>query len=319
MEANELILAAIPFFVVFMLVEFLVGQRRSTPVYETRDTAASLAMGAVNVILSVGIDVLLLLTLAAVYRFRLFTLPDDAWWSWALAIVAFDFCFYWMHRFHHEVRVFWAAHVNHHSSRRYNYSTALRQSWTEPLTAIPFWLPLSLLGFEPKMVLFALTIDLLYQFLVHTELVGRLGPIEWIFNTPSHHRVHHGSNLRYLDKNYGGIFIVWDRLFGTFQAEEDDEKVVYGLTANIETFNPLRIAFHEWAALARDVRRREGLRDRWKTLASPPGWDPNGKTLTVTELRSRRVAASTSSPPDASVVDAPCSEGGGPDPSLHTV
>lgn len=287
MEAHDLILGAIPFFAIFMLVEFLVGRHRETPVYETKDTSASLAMGAVNVLLSVGIDVLMLLTLAVFYQFRIFTIPEDAWWAWLLAIVAFDFCFYWMHRFHHEVRFFWAAHVNHHSSQKYNYSTALRQSWTEPLTAIPFWIPLAILGFSPKMVLFALTIDLLYQFLVHTELVKSLGPVEWIFNTPSHHRVHHGSNLRYLDKNYGGILIIWDRLFGSFEPESDEEKVVFGLTSNIETYNPLKIAFHEWIAMGRDAASRSGFSNRLKTLYSPPGWDPDEKTLTVSQLRAK--------------------------------
>ncbi len=144
-------------------------------------------------------------------------MPADRWWTYVVLFLADDFAYYWFHRIHHEVRVFWASHVVHHSSQHYNLSTALRQTWT-PMTALPFWAGLALLGFQPWMILTQQAISLIYQFWIHTERIGRLpAPIEYVFNTPSHHRVHHGSNEIYLDRNYGGILIIWDRLFGTFQ------------------------------------------------------------------------------------------------------
>jgi sterol desaturase/sphingolipid hydroxylase (fatty acid hydroxylase superfamily) len=177
----------------------------------------------------------------------------------------------------------WAAHVNHHSSEHFNLSTALRQSWTTPLT-LPFfyfWLPLA--GFRPDMIVIQISISLLYQYWIHTELIGKLGPFEWVMNTPSHHRVHHGSNVEYLDRNHAGIFIIWDRLFGTFEPEK--APVVYGLTTNIETFRPLRIAFHEWAALLRDVRGAASFREAVQYLFRPPGWSVDGSTLTADQMR----------------------------------
>jgi sterol desaturase/sphingolipid hydroxylase (fatty acid hydroxylase superfamily) len=166
------------------------------------------------------------------------------------------------------VRIGWAAHVNHHSSRHYNLSTALRQSFTTPLTGIWFWTPLPLLGFAPEHVLLAHSANLLYQFFLHTESVGSLGPVEWILNTPSHHRVHHGRNARYLDRNYGGIFIVWDRLFRTFEPES--EPCDYGLTKNLETWNPIRIGFHEWVAMGREVLAARSLRSAARAVFASP-------------------------------------------------
>ena len=183
-----------------------------------------------------------------------------------------DLVFYWYHRTHHTVRVFWASHVVHHSSQRFNLSTALRQSWT-PFTALPFWLPLALLGFAPWMILLQQSISLLYQFFLHTERIGKLwAPAEFVFNTPSHHRVHHASNAAYLDRNYGGVLIVWDRLFGTFAAER--EPAVYGLTKNIRTFNPLRVATHEFVAMARDLAWVRRGRDAVGVVFGRPGWQP---------------------------------------------
>jgi sterol desaturase/sphingolipid hydroxylase (fatty acid hydroxylase superfamily) len=185
-----------------------------------------------------------------------------------------DFAYYWFHRLHHEVRVLWASHVPHHSSQRYNLSTALRQSWLTPLTGPVFWAPLLLVGFSPAMVLTAQAWSLLYQFALHTEAVGRLGPLEWVLNTPSHHRVHHGSDAGYLDKNYGGIFIVWDRLFGTFAAEA--QRVTYGLTRNVGSFHPLRIAFHELAATATEVWGAGSWRRALHAVIGRPGSPPPG-------------------------------------------
>ena len=188
----------------------------------------------------------------------------------AVAILGWDFLYYWNHRLSHESRWLWAVHVAHHSSERYNLSTALRQPVAEGFTlAVPYGV-LGLLGVRPELVEHARGVNLIYQFWIHTETIRRLGRLEKLLNTPSHHRVHHGSNREYLDRNHGSILIVWDRLFGTF--EEEDEAVVYGLTRNIGTFNPLRIATHEWRDIARDVADADTWSDRWSFLLRGPGW-----------------------------------------------
>jgi sterol desaturase/sphingolipid hydroxylase (fatty acid hydroxylase superfamily) len=184
------------------------------------------------------------------------------------------------------VRLFWAAHVNHHSSRHYNLSTALRQSWMTPLTGIVFYCPLPLLGFEPAMVATAVAINTVYQFWIHTEAIDRLGPLEWIINTPSHHRVHHGRNVEYLDRNYAGMFIIWDRMFGSFEPES--AAVDYGLTKNIETFNPITIAFHEYVDMFRDAARADSMTNALQHMMRPPGWSPDGSTLTAAQMQRQR-------------------------------
>lgn len=280
----QAILIAIPAFLLFLVVEGLVGHRRGLRIYEAKDTATSISMGLGKLILGVGVDALILIVLVAVRHgsetlLHIPTFSMAHWWQWALAVLAFDFCFYWMHRLHHTVRIGWAGHVTHHSSERYNYATALRQSWTEHLTAIPFWLPMAVIGFPAETVLLVYAISLLYQFLIHTELVRTLGPLEWVFNTPSHHRVHHGSDLKYLDRNFGGTLIVWDRLFGTFQKEE--EPVTYGLIENIRTYNVFRVAFHEWIAMFKDAFAATHLLDKLRTFIKPPGWLPGDDSQTV--------------------------------------
>ncbi|MCU1352755.1 MAG: Sterol desaturase, partial [Acidimicrobiales bacterium] len=186
------------------------------------------------------------------------------------AVLAWDFIYYWNHRLMHESRFLWAIHVVHHSSERYNLSTALRQPVADAFgTFLPIG-SLALLGIHPQLIETARGVNLLYQFWIHTETIGKLGPIEEVFNTASHHRVHHGSNHQYLDRNHGSILIVWDRLFGTF--EREDEPVVYGLTKNVDSFNPVRIATHEHADMLRDVRRSTGWRDRLAFVLRGPGW-----------------------------------------------
>ncbi len=271
---STLIYFSIPIFLVTMLVEALWARRAlregaDIRGYEGRDSAASLAMGLGNVGISAITKLGSLAAMTWIYQHRLFTLPTTVWWSWVLLFFAEDFCYYWFHRASHEVRLLWAAHVNHHSSKHYNLSTALRQSWTTPFTAPIFWWILPLLGFHPLAVLTQQAVSLLYQYWIHTEAIRTLGPLEWVFNTPSHHRVHHGKNPEYLDKNHAGILIVWDRLFGTFAPER--ARVEFGLTKDIETFHPFHIAFHEWAAMARDVRRSRSLREALGHVFGPPG------------------------------------------------
>jgi sterol desaturase/sphingolipid hydroxylase (fatty acid hydroxylase superfamily) len=283
---DKLILTAIPFFVVFMAVELLTlrlaahhdhhgeadPDERDFVGYEPKDTATSLSMGLGNVAITAGWKLVVIAVYAGLYSLTPLRLDPADWWTWVLLFFADDLAFYLYHRGHHRVRMFWATHVVHHSSQHFNLSTALRQDWT-PFTGLLFWLWLPLVGFEPWMIVLAHTWSLLFQFLLHTEAIDKLPrPIEWCFNTPSHHRVHHGSQEQYLDKNYGGILIIWDRLFGTFEPE--GERVRYGLTTNIETYNPVRVATHEWADMLRDVRRAPDWRTRAGYLLHGPGWSP---------------------------------------------
>lgn len=292
---STLIYYAIPFFLATVALEALLARKlrregRDIRGYETKDTFASLTMGVGNVLISAVVKLGTVGLWFVLYEHRIFDLPQDTWWVWLLLFVSEDFCYYWFHRVSHESRFFWAAHVNHHSSTHYNLSTALRQSWTTPLTGIPFWMPLPLLGFHPAMILVQMAISLLYQYWIHLEWAPKLGPFEWIFNSPSHHRVHHGRNARYLDRNHGGILIVWDRLFGTFEAES--EAPDYGLTKNLETFHPVKIAFHEWIAIARDVAKARSLRDALGYAFGPPGWAPGGRGETSAVLRARALSTS---------------------------
>ncbi len=267
---------AIPLFLLLVAVEaisyrFLPDDEERG--FETRDTVTSLSMGAGSQVIGFPWKVVTVVVYAAAYTVTPLRVPASSAWSWVLLFFADDLAYYVFHRAHHRIRVLWASHVVHHSSRKYNLSTALRQSWT-PMTSLPFWLPLALIGIPVWMILLEQSISLLYQFFLHTERVDKLWrPIEWVMNTPSHHRVHHGSNNVYLDRNYGGILIVWDRIFGTFEPE--GERVEYGLTKNIATFNPLRVAFHEFAAIGRDLRRSGSLRDRLGYVFGPPGWSPS--------------------------------------------
>jgi sterol desaturase/sphingolipid hydroxylase (fatty acid hydroxylase superfamily) len=273
----DLIQHAIPFFVLFLALE--VASYRFLPDdeergYELRDSATSLSMGLGNVVINIGWKLVALAAYSAVYLVAPYHWSATNPLTWVVLFLLDDFAYYWYHRTHHTVRVFWASHVVHHSSQYYNLSTALRQTWT-PFTGLPFWLPLALLGFSPWMILLQQSISLLYQFFLHTERVGRLwAPIEYVFNTPSHHRVHHASNEAYLDRNYGGILIIWDRLFRTFEPER--EPVVYGLTTNIATYNPVRVATHEYVDIWQDVRAARTWRDRWWLIVRRPGWSPVG-------------------------------------------
>lgn len=276
---NEVILWAIPFFVVFMILEALSyrlhpdGGERG---YEARDTRTSLAMGIGSVVINIGWKLVVLAAYTGLYLLAPVHLPASHPLTWIALFVLEDLCFYWYHRSHHTVRVLWASHVVHHSSERFNLSTALRQPWT-PFSGLPFWLPLALLGFAPWMILLQQSISLLYQFFLHTERIGKLwAPIEFIFNTPSHHRVHHASDDEYLDRNYGGVLIIWDRMFGSFAAE--GRPATYGLTKNIGTFNPLRVATHEFAAIGRDLIRARRGRDALGLVFGRPGWRPAAAT-----------------------------------------
>lgn len=285
---SNLVLYSIPAFVALLLLELAWARRSSREIvgYAPRDTFASLSLGLMNVAISAGAKLLAIPLYVLAYELRVVDVVAAVGaWSWLILLFAEDLCYYWFHRLHHEVRLLWAVHVNHHSSVHYNLSTALRQPLLTPFTGPVFWVPLALVGFPPWMILTAQAWSLLYQFWLHTEAIDRLGPLEWVLNTPSHHRVHHGANLAYLDTNHAGIFIIWDRLFGTFVRE--DERVTYGLTTNIGTHHPLKIGFHELAAIARDVARAPSLRAKLGYLFAPPGWSHDGSSQTARQLRSK--------------------------------
>src|SRR3954447_4572737 len=271
----EVLYYAIPFFVLLLVVEaisFRHYHEDELVGYELQDTRTSLAMGLGNVTVNVGWKAVVVVIYAALYELTPLRLDPHDWWVWGLLFFADDLSYYWFHRISHESRVFWASHVVHHSSEHYNLSTALRQTWV-PMTYFPFWLWMPLAGFPVWMVLLAQSWSLIYQFWIHTERIQRLPRwVEGVWNTPSHHRVHHGANHQYLDKNYGGILIVWDRVFRTWEPE--GERVRYGLTKQLETFHPLRVAFHEYLALARDVVATRGWRTKAQVLLRGPGWAP---------------------------------------------
>ena len=278
---------AIPVFMFLIVIEMIVAKKTGWLRYETRDMTTSLMMGFGNSLIGLLAVGLIFTAYSWAYQFRLFDLAP-VWWVFIACFLAEDLAYYWFHRISHKHRWFWASHVVHHSSQHYNLSTALRQTWTGKLTgSFIFWLPLCLLGFPPEMVLFFNGVSLVYQFWIHTEAIGRLGPLEWVLNTPSHHRVHHGTNPRYLDANYAGVLIIWDRLFGSFVAEDPAEPVRYGIIKNPSTFNPLRIAFHEWIGIGKDLRHATNVREYLGYLWGPPGWSPDGSRMTSVMIKAR--------------------------------
>jgi len=243
--------------------------------YSARDTAANLALYAgffaLNLLWARGVFAVYAWTSdRAIVQWPIggFHLGQDGlWWEWVALVLLEDLCFYLFHRASHRCRILWASHVTHHSSQRFNLSVAFRQTWV-PFLGVLFWLPLLLVGFDPLMVMSVQVASLFYQELLHTQLMPPLGPLEWIFNTPRHHAVHHGSNPAYLDKNYGGVLIIWDRLLGTYAPRS--EPVRFGLTRRLDSHNPIVIAFHEWLALARGLLRARSPRALLQELVGPP-------------------------------------------------
>ena len=284
-EIPNLIYYAIPFFIITLIIEIIATNKKNRQSYTLKDASTSIIMGLGNVFLSIFSKMLVLAALTYIYiNFRFFTIPF-IWWSWILIFFAEDFIYYWFHRVSHENRFFWASHVIHHSSKKYNLSTALRQTWSGIFLGFIFWLPLALLGFHPAMILAQMSISLIYQYWIHTELITKMPKwFEKIFNTPSHHRVHHGSNPQYLDRNHAGILIIWDRLFNTFEPEI--EKPVYGLVSNINTFNPIKIAFAEWISLFKDAfTSKTSLAKKLNYFLKPPGWKHDGTGILSSDLR----------------------------------
>ncbi len=282
-DVVDIITFAIPFFFLLMGVELVVGFFKGGPtrgrrLYRGADVANCLALGTLQTVFATVAAGFLSFIYLKTYEHRLVTLPDNNVWVWLVAFVGVDFCYYWFHRSSHRMMLAWATHAPHHSSEDYNLAVALRQGPVQPVVSRFFYLPLALLGVPYSMFVILVSINTLYQFWIHTELIGKLGPIEWILNTPSHHRVHHGCNGRYLDKNHAGIFIIWDRLFGSFveEGDGDDDKPVYGTVTASQTWNPLLASWQPFADLGRKWSASTSLADKLRSLLAPPEWLPPG-------------------------------------------
>jgi sterol desaturase/sphingolipid hydroxylase (fatty acid hydroxylase superfamily) len=284
---KDVIYYAIPFFLFLIIAEVLYYRflQKHQDHYNISDTFGSLSMGIGNIITGLVSKVVVFGAIVWFYDLRFFTLDRQMWWYWIAIFLADDFSYYWFHRLSHQVRYFWASHVVHHSSEYYNLGTALRQTWTGNISgSFVFYLWMPLIGFHPVDIFLMQTLSLIYQFWIHTEAIDRLPkPVEWIFNTPSHHRVHHGSDVKYLDKNHAGVLIIWDRMFGTFQQEE--QRPTYGLTSNLSSHNLFVIAFHEWRAIIKDISQAPNLKAGLGYIFGPPGWSHDDSRKTTEQLR----------------------------------
>ncbi len=264
---SEMILWAIPVFFILILLEFILSQYHNRKAYEGKDFFASIGIGLGNLVVSA-------LTKAAMFSLVLFVYNLVPWaipvnlYTTILCLVWLDFWRYWSHRLTHENRFWWATHVVHHNSEEYNFSVSFRLSWIQGIKVI-FFLPVVLAGFNPVIFFICHQVEVLYQFWIHTKFINKLpAPIEYVFVTPSHHRVHHACNEKYLDKNYGSTFILWDRIFGTFQPEEEMPK--YGITKPVKSFNPVTLVFHELVDIVKDIGRSRNFREAWlRTFIRP--------------------------------------------------
>ncbi|WP_292900661.1 sterol desaturase family protein [Nonlabens sp.] len=259
-------IAAIPM-ILLVLMEWLFTIYQKKEYYNGLDTLSATCIGLVNV----GISALLKIGIFGVFLFFYNAVPwsiPRVWWAYILCIISIDFCRYWSHRLTHVNRFWWATHVTHHNSEKYNWSVSFRLGWTQHIKII-FFIPIILMGFDPVLFFICHQIEVLYQFWIHTEYIRKLpAPIEYIFVTPSHHRVHHSKNEKYLDKNFGSTFIVWDRLFGTFQTEE--EQAIYGITKPINSYNPITLNFHEWKDIALDVIKSRSIKEAYAVTFTSP-------------------------------------------------
>lgn len=287
---DDPVVYAIPFFLLAIGTELYINWKEKLNLYEKKEALSSIGMGLGSLVIDILMKGLAFGIYTILYQFRVFNLGWH-WYTWVLIFFADDFTFYWHHRLSHEIRILWAAHVNHHSSQTLNLATALRQSWAEQLYKFFWWLWMPLVGFPPLMMLMMMSISLIYQYWVHTELIKKLPKwFEFFFNTPSHHRVHHASNVRYMDQNHAGILVIWDRLFGTFTEERENEKPVYGITKNINTYNLFKIASHEFVDIAKDVKRAPKFSDKLKYIFCSPGWSHDGPDHRARTLRKQLAA-----------------------------
>jgi sterol desaturase/sphingolipid hydroxylase (fatty acid hydroxylase superfamily) len=273
MESKELIIVTVFGILLIASLAEAIWFKYQGRSYPWQESAATFQVWAVQRVINTALSGSIISFMYWLSNFRLFTIEMDSATAWLSLFIGVEFCYYWHHRISHTSRFFWATHSVHHSPEQLVLFGALRLGWTGSLTgAFMFYMPLVLLGFPPSAVFGVLVANLLYQFWLHTELIPKLGVFEWLFNTPSHHRVHHGSNPEYLDRNYGGILIIFDRLFNTFVEEKTDVKIRYGLVKPLHSNNPIKIALHEWHAIAKDLCKVRNAKEFWFTLFGAPGW-----------------------------------------------
>jgi sterol desaturase/sphingolipid hydroxylase (fatty acid hydroxylase superfamily) len=267
LDLPNIILYATPVLIILVILEWIYSYKDKKDYYDSKDTLTATFIGLVNAGMSAAIKVVTFGIILFFYNMVPWAIPYT-WWSFVLCIIWLDFWRYWAHRVAHENRFWWATHVTHHNSEKYNWSVSFRLSWTQHIKIV-FFIPVVLAGFHPVVFFICHQIEVLYQFWIHTEYIKKLPkPIEYIFTTPSHHRVHHARNDKYLDKNYGSTFIIWDRIFGTFQPEE--EKADYGITTPVNSYNPITLNFHEWADIVKDVRHSKSVKEAYFMIFGRP-------------------------------------------------
>tara|TARA_B100001248_G_scaffold72053_1_gene51066 strand:- start:4 stop:1284 length:1281 start_codon:yes stop_codon:yes gene_type:complete len=275
-DSSIIINLAVPTFFLLIFIEIIYGHFSGKNNYRFNDTFTSISLGLISrfiPLLGIGLQGAAFAYVAAYFNLALFSAADL--WVWILAFFLYDLSYYWMHRLHHEVKILWATHVVHHHGEEFNLSTALRQTSTGFLWKWVFYLPMLLVGIPPEVFVTVAGINLVYQFWVHTEHIGKLGWLEYIFITPSNHRVHHAQNKEYIDANYGGVFILWDRIFGSFKPELDEVKPIYGTTKPLRSWNPLKANFEVFAEIVRDFSNTKKWSDKFKLVFSPPKWRPS--------------------------------------------
>ena len=270
LTVTEVYAIGAPIVLAMIFAEILVSNWQNKKYYTADDSLCTFGLLTGNIAMAFTIKGFALAFHFYLYQFRLIDLASiiPAWAMWSMAFILIDFVFYIYHRMSHRVRFLWAIHMSHHSSEEMNFAVSFRQAWFGPISKIPFFMVLPLLGLDPTIIAVAGVISTLWGIVGHTQIFGKLGPLEWIFNTPSHHRVHHGSNEQYIDKNYGNLFIIWDRIFGTFEVEK--EPVKYGLVSNVNTFNPVKITFMAWSSIIKDIKIANNLNHILYSIFGPP-------------------------------------------------
>ena len=277
LSVSEVYAIGIPIVLAMIFVEILISNWQQKNYYKTQDTLCTIGLLAGNIIVAFSIKGLILALHFYLYQYKIFELSGmlPLWLFWILTFVVIDLVFYIYHRMSHRIRFLWAIHLSHHSSEEMNFAVSFRQAWFGPVSKIPFFMLLPMLGFDPTIIAAAGVISTLWGIVGHTQIIGKLGFIEWFFNTPSHHRVHHGSNKQYIDKNYGNLLIIWDRMFGTFEPEE--EPVKFGLVNNVNTYNPAKITFMAWSSMIDDIKKKKNLSEMLSTIMEPPNTQADNK------------------------------------------
>ncbi len=285
-EFREALLIAIttPIYAIVIGAEILFSYYHHKNYYSVKGTLSNIYLTSLNLGLDILVRGICLLVLNYFYQFKFVEL-HNRYVYWGVLLIGQDFMFYWLHRVDHYCRMFWAIHVTHHSSEEFNLTVGFRSSVFQPLYRFIYFIPLALLGFRGIDIMFIYSATQIYGILIHTKTVDKLGFLEYFLSTPSHHRVHHASNVRYLDKNMGMLLIIWDRLFGTFVAEDENEKIIYGLTENIKTYHPLKIIFHEWISIGKDLKKSSSIKSKIMYVFGPPGWSHDGSKKTARQLR----------------------------------